>query len=308
VAIFRRLVAWADVLVESFRPGVMARLGVGYEQLEAINPGLVMISVSNFGQTGPYRDFALTDLTAQALGGVMNEMGEPDGIPVKLGGYQALYAAGVAAFTAAMTGVVAQKINGFGQYIDVSILEMMAYTEWHASCFYSYSGQVRRRQGRYNQWKILRARDGYMGVVGQWPQIQSFLSDKVPDDERFATPAGRVKHSLEMGQLIEAAIIDRDKLELYHLGQAAGVPWGFVADMDDVLNSPHYTEREFFKELPHQVVGTGKYAALPFRVGDLPFGPWQPAPRLGQDNESVYGALMGYAKDDILRLHETGII
>ena len=308
IAIFRQLVTWADVLVESFRPGVMDRLGLGYQALEAMNPALVMVSVSNFGQTGPYRDYALTDLTAQALGGVMNEMGEPDGLPMKLGGYQALYAAGVAAFTATMTGIVARKINGVGQHIDVSILEMMAYTEWHASCYYSYSEQVRRRQGRYNQWKILRARDGYMGVVGQWPQIQGFLADSVPDDERFATPTGRLEHTLEMGALVEGALVEHDKVDLYHRGQAAGVPWGFVADMDDVMNSPQYAERGFFKEVEHPVVGSARYARLPFRIGELPFGPWEAAPLLGQHNESVYGDLLGYSREDVVRLHEAGIV
>jgi CoA:oxalate CoA-transferase len=308
VNIFHEVLAWADVLVESFRPGVMDRLGLSYETLENRKPNLVMVSISNFGQTGPYRDFSLTDLTAQALGGVMNEMGEPDGMPLKLGGYQALYSAGVAGFTAAMTGVMARKIAGVGQHVDVSILEMMAYTEWHASCQYTYNGQVRKRQGRYNPWKILKAKDGHMAVVGQWPQIQSFLSDEVPNDERFKTPAGRLEHTLEMGELVEAALIKHEKVDLYHRGQAAGVPWGYVADMDDVLDSPQYGERQFFRELDHPVAGRGSYAGQPFRIGDLPFGPWSPAPMLGQHNQEVYGRLFGCSSDELVRLHQMGII
>src|SRR5436190_1494638 len=141
-------------------------------------------------RSGPYRDFELTDITAQALGGLMNEIGEPDSVPLKLGGWQALYSAGVAAFSAAMTGILVQDLKGIGQHIDVSIFEMVAYTEWHASSYYAYNGQVRRRLGRWNQWKILRCRDGFMGVVGQFPPIHSFLGEAL-DDERFATVGGR---------------------------------------------------------------------------------------------------------------------
>jgi CoA:oxalate CoA-transferase len=306
-SMLKRLVEQADVLVESFRPGVMARLGLAYEELEKVNPGLVMVSVSNFGQTGPYRDFELTDMTAQAFGGLMNEIGEPDNVPLKLGGYQALYAAGVAAFTAAMTGVMVRNLKGIGQYIDVSIFEMVAYTEWHASSYYAYNGQVRRRLGRWNQWKILRCRDGHMGVVGQFPPIHQFLGAAL-DDERFATVSGRHENSLALGEAIESRLLDQDKLDLYHRGQEAGVPWGYVADMDDLITSPHYKARSFFRELDHPHVGRGVYPGQPFRVGDLPGGPWQPAPSLGQHNRSIYGELLGYSDDDLTRLHEMGII
>jgi crotonobetainyl-CoA:carnitine CoA-transferase CaiB-like acyl-CoA transferase len=234
-------------------------------------------------------------------------MGEPDNVPLKLGGYQALYAAGVAAFTAAMTAALAHDLRGVGQYVDVSIMEMVAYTEWHASCYYSYGGQVRRRLGRWNQWKILRARDGYMGVVGQFPLIKGFVGD-VLGDERFSTPQGRLDNSLEWGETLEKWLMGQDKIDLYHRGQAAGVPWGYVADMKDLVESPHYKERNFLKELDHPEVGRGIYAGQPFLVGDLPSGPWQPAPRLGEHNARIYGELFGYDTDDLVRLHEMGII
>jgi len=307
VTIFEKLVRWADILVEGFRPGVMVRLGLPYEELEKVNPGLVMVSISNFGQTGPYRDYPLTDLTAQALGGLMNEIGEPDNVPLKLGGYQALYSAGVAAFTATMTALLTREMRGAGQTVDVSILEMVAYTEWHASSYYAYNGQERRRLGRYNQWKVLRCKDGHMGVVGQFPIIKDFVGEAL-EDERFATPALRHEHSLEWGAALETWLSDRPKLELYHSGQAAGVPWGYIADMEDLVGSPHYRERSFFRELDHPEIGSGSYAGQPFRIGDLPSGPWAPAPRLGEHNAQVYGKLMGYGRDELARLHEMGIV
>jgi crotonobetainyl-CoA:carnitine CoA-transferase CaiB-like acyl-CoA transferase len=198
-------------------------------------------------------------------------------------------------------------LKGIGQHIDVTIFEMVAYTEWHASSYYAYNGQVRRRLGRWNQWKILRCRDGFIGVVGQFPPIHAFLGETL-DDERFATVAGRHEHSLEMGAVMESQLLHRDKLDLYHDGQKAGIPWGFVADMEDLISSPHYGARSFFRDLDHSEAGVGKYPGVPFRIGDLPSGPWQPAPRLGEHNADVYSDFFGYDKVDLARLYEMEII
>lgn len=307
VAMFKRLCAWSDVVVESFRPGEMAAFSLAYEDLEKVKPGIIMVSISNFGQTGPYRDYAMTDMTAQAIGGVMVIQGEADREPLSLGGYQALYAAGAAAFTATMIAVMARKLRGIGQHVDVSIFEMVANMEWKGTSAYAYDGTLRKRQGRLNDGKILRTKDGFMGALGTSAALQEVIG--VPKgDERFATPEARRQNTQAYGEILESWLLSQSKVEAYHQAQALNLTWGYVSDMKDLLESPQYQARSFWREIPHPTVGKGSYARLPFRVGDLPDGPWQPAPRLGEHNATVYGELLGLERGDLGRLRAAGVI
>lgn len=305
-----QLLNWADVLVENFRPGVMESLGLSYKSLEKRYPKLVVVSVSNFGQTGPYRDLPMTDITAQAFGGLMNEMGEPDRAPLKLGGYQALYAAGVAAFTGITIALMARELRGVGQHVDVSILEMQTHTEWHASVQYSYTGQERRRLGRWNNWKILKGADGYMGLVyndRSWPALRQLVGG-VLDDPRFDTLEGRTQYTLEVGAAVGEWLSSRSVRETYHAGQKLGIPWGYVASMADVVESPQYQVRSFVGELDHPVAGSAMYPGVPFTMGGYPSVPRRPAPQLGQHNAEIYGDMLGYDRSELIRLREAGVI
>ena len=308
--IAHQLLEWADVAVENYRPGVMERLGLSYESLEKRYPKLVVVSVSNFGQTGPYRDLPLTDITAQAFGGLMNEMGEPDRAPLKLGGYQALYAAGVAAFTSTTIGLMARELHGFGQHADVSILEMQTHTEWHASVQYSYTAQERSRLGRWNNWKILKGADGYLGLVyndRSWPALRQLVSGAL-NDPKFDTLDGRTKHTLELGAAVEGWLSARPVRETYHSGQKLGIPVGYVASMEDLAESPQYQARGFLGSLDHPVAGIAKYPGVPFAMGGYPTVPRAPAPQLGQHNQEIFGDMLGYDRSDLVRLRESGVI
>jgi CoA:oxalate CoA-transferase len=307
VKMFKRLAEWADIVIESYRPGVMDDFGLSYEELEKVNPNLIMVSISNFGQTGPYRDYAMTDLTSQALGGLMIMVGEPEREPLQLGAYQALCSAAVAAFTGTMTAVMARNLRGIGQHVDVSITEMVAYTEWHATSAYAFNQTSRKRRGRLTANKVLRTKDGHMGAWTQWPSIKRLVGGAL-EDEKFDTLAGREEHTHEYGDAVEAWLLTRNKLDAYHEGQAAGQPWGYIATMKDLMESEQYQARSFLKEMAHPTIGKGTYATVPFRIGSVPGGPWQPAPRLGEHNPQVYGSVLGYDSADLIRLHEVGVI
>jgi crotonobetainyl-CoA:carnitine CoA-transferase CaiB-like acyl-CoA transferase len=146
-----------------------------------------------------------------------------------------------------------------------------------------------------------------MGAWIAWPRVKELMAPAL-DDERFATPAGRQEHSLAFGEAMESWLINHDKIEAYHQGQAMGIPWGHVSSMQDLLESPQYAARNVWRELDHPEVGKAPYLRPPFRLGDVPDGPWKPAPRLGEHNAQVYGEILGYDKDDIVRLRQMGVI
>jgi formyl-CoA transferase len=206
-----------------------------------------------------------------------------------------------------MTAIVAREINGFGQHVDVSIMEVVAHTEWHATAAYAHDGTSRSRRGSLIDQKVLRTNDGYFGAFINWPRVKEVIGPAL-DDPRFATPAGRSEHTREFGDAIESWLMQRGKLEAYHEGQAKGMAWGYIATMEDLVTSDQYRAREVFRELEHPVAGKALYSRPCFRVGDLPDGPWQPAPRLGEHNTQVYGALLGLDRGDLTRLKEAGVI
>ena len=313
--ILKRLVERADILVESFVPGAMEELGLGYSALEKINRGLIMASITPFGQTGPYKDYKSEDLITFAMGGNMSLVGDPDRAPVKLPGTMTHYFAGVHTFSGTMVALLYRELSGEGQYIDVSMMEVVASHANSAYLNYAYEGEILTRTGNtaphqggiaqvqptQDDWLILVA-------VAPWPSFCELIEKpELVSDPRFATREEGVKHGPELSEMLAQFTRAHPKEELFQRAQERRVAWAPINTVADLLTSPQLQSRDFFKEIGHPVASALMYPGNPVRLGDSSTV-YQRAPLLGEHNKEVYAELLGYSKEDVVNLREVGVI
>ena len=266
-----QLAAQADVLVENFAPGTLGRLGLGYEELRQANPALVVTSISNFGQTGPYRDWKAAEVNLYAMGGLMNITGEPDREPLKEGVPLAQLGAGQNAFVATMAALMYAEETGEGQQVDISIAEYATNILENALMQYSYSGQEYTRVGNrgYGRaaWGIYPCRDGFVGIIAgpdhRWPEVARIMEREELADPRFASRRGRQDNADEVDALMLPWLIEHDKVDIFKAGQDSGLGFSFVATMEDILQMEQLLARDYFVELEHPEAGGLRYPGAP---------------------------------------------
>ena len=312
--IVRKLVEEADVLVENFAPGVMDKLGLGYDVLEKINPRLIMVSISNFGQSGPYRDYKAEDIVEYAMSGLMYVIGNYDREPVKHGGTAAQFTAGEVAAITVLMALNVQQDSGQGDYIDVSIQEAVTAPQYTLLMPYVYSGGVKRRSlkggGDLTQNNAIATKDGYVvpSITNmEWSLLALSLElTEELDNSKFDTPAARVLNGEELDDIIHKRFLEKTKADLFHETQAFGSSFGIVMSTEDLLNCPQLAEREFFPEVDHPFTGSLKYPGAPFK---MPEGGWQKgsAPLLGEHNREIFIDRLGYSQEDLVKFRELGI-
>jgi crotonobetainyl-CoA:carnitine CoA-transferase CaiB-like acyl-CoA transferase len=325
-AIVRDLVRDADILVESFVPGVTASLGLDYESLERINPRLVMSSITNFGQTGPYRHYKMSEITLYALGSTMQVTGMPDRPPLKLGLTVENVYAGMVSATATLGAFMGAVNHGIGQHVDLALMEIQAGNQDRAvqgHMMYQYLG---RPNGGW-----ARAGGGSMGrtllPVGVYPcadgYVQFFtlqpLWDRVCkmidrpdliDDPHFRAPENFTDNAevkAEFDAILLEWLLVRTKREVMEKAQACGYMCGAINTMEDVFADPHLAERGFFVEVDHPYAGTLRYPGAQFKMSETPWRPGR-APLLGEHTESVLRDHLRFSDEDILRLRREGAI
>ena len=310
--ILSRLLPMADVVVESYSPGYLASLGLGYARMEAINPRLVLTSVTHFGQDGPYRDWQGSELVDYALSGQLYRMGDQDKEPLKTGGSVEEYYAGQMAFVATMTAVFSRWITGEGQHVDQSIAEALASMVEMSTADWQFAGVERMGrsvnpggQGQY------RCKDGFVQISPRRGESFDRLADfmDIPElaDPRFATPEGRIEHKVELDQLMQPWLAAHTKLEIYQRGQEQRLLAGYTCTVEDLLESPQFHDREYFVDIDHPFTGTIKYPGAPFKMSETP---WQArrAPLLGEHNDEVYCGLLNFSKQELVMLRTLGVI
>ena len=313
--ILKGLVETADVLVESFSPEVMEDLGLGYPTLEKINPRLVMTSISNFGRSGPYRDYKATDIVTFAMSGLMSQVGDPDRPPLKLPGPWTRYTTGAHAFAGTTVALLHREIMGEGQQVEVSMFEVAASHTYTAYVQYTYLGAQPIRQGNTSAQAGGRSRlhptkDGGQVTVAltPWGNLVELLGEpELLEDPRFATPEGRLEHGRELDSHVSAYTREHTKEELFQAAQAQRLTWAPINTVADLFSSPQLASRDFFKEIDHPATGPLRYPGSPARLGDTQIH-HRRAPLLGEHNEEVYSGRLGYAKTDLVRLREAGVI
>jgi len=320
VSIFKELVKKADIIVESFRPGVMSRLGLDYETLEKINPKLVMTSISNFGQTGPYRNYKTSELILHGMGEQMISAGRDDREPVRAGETISLHQVGITAAVGTLGTFLGSVFHGVGQHVDMSMMEALtAGAPNHKNtCLiaYQYCGEEQPRV--LEEWTgyphgAFPCRDGYFSIYGgrvYWDRIVRMLGEfEVLTDPKWTTPTAQSDPFLkeEFVALLLSWSMQHTKQECMEIAQEYRVPCVAAQEISEVVADPHFNERGFFIELSHPVVGELKYPGRPFVMSETPFRVERPAPLLGEHNQEVY-AEVGYSGEDLAHLAEWRVI
>jgi len=271
---FMRLAERCDVIVENFRPADLRGLGITYEALKAVNPSIVLVSVTPFGQDGPYADYRANNLIAFAMGGQMFITGTQEGGPIKNGGYQADYQGGLNAFSAGMLALLAAERDGAGQHVDVSIQQCMAPLLEAGIPNYTYLGRwagVRRGNHMASFIGIYPCSDGHLGIhimPRNWkPFTDAIERPDLFDDPRFKTQADRVLHNDELMAEFYAWAATESKREIYARAGAMRAPIAFVHTMADLLESPQLRSRGFLQRITHPVAGEATYPGPPWWMG-----------------------------------------
>ena len=314
--IVKRLVAEVNVVVESFRPGQMAAFGLNYETLRSINPRIVMTSISNFGQTGPYRDFRASDLIIYGMGGEMYSTGLEDREPLKLGEDVVLYQAGAVAATATMGAVFADS----SQHVDVSLMEtQIGSIDRRMSMLlaYQYNGEISMRSatataGGYPNGVFI-CLDGYVQIAGgrnYFDRVVAMMG--APNallEERWYEPEAQYDPELEdeFNAYFIPWCLERTKREIWHVAQEAGVLSAPINAASDLVSDDQFHQRGAFSEIDHPVAGRLLYPGRPFGMSESPWCIRRPAPLLGQHTDEVLCAL-GYTEVDIQVLRNQKII
>ncbi|MGQ4809593.1 Succinyl-CoA:(R)-benzylsuccinate CoA-transferase subunit BbsE [Candidatus Entotheonellaceae bacterium PAL068K] len=309
-AILERLTQDGDILVESFPPGALDQLGLGYAGLKRRNPGLIYTSITPFGQTGPYCDYKGSELVAQATGALMYTIGLPNQEPLKIGGNTALCTTGISAFSATMLALYVRDAEGYGQHVDVAAMETVAVTQIHASIQHQFGRQPRRREST-----LVRAQDGWVhpglerGIrADTWPRVCELIErPELVNDPRFASPEARREHQQELHEIIGVWTASHPKEEIYHTLQELHTVAGYVATVADLLTSEQLSARRFFQPLDHPHTETLQYPGAAFTLQGTS---WRHAraPLLGEHNAEIYGARLGYTTQDLVQLRGLGII
>ncbi len=309
--------AKADILVENFAPGTMDGLGLGMRELRRVNPALVVTSISNYGQTGPYRDWRAAEANLYATGGLMNITGEPDQEPLKEGAPLAQLGAGQNAFAATMAALMYAEETGAGQQIDVSIAEYATNILENALMQYSYSGQEYTRVGNrgYGRaaWGIYPSQDGHVGIIAgpdhRWPEVARIMEREELADPRFASRRGRQENADEIDALMLPWLIEHDKVDIFKAGQESGLGFSFVATMKDILEMEQLVERGYFVNLEHPAAGTLSYPGAPISC-EPGADAWvfRRAPLYGEHTASVLSDWLGLDVARVDELASTGII
>jgi CoA:oxalate CoA-transferase len=313
--ILARLVREADILVENFRPGVMLSLGINYPALEKINPRLVMVSISNFGQVGPYRDYKATEIVLDGMGGWSTIIGHPEREPLKPGGYQSQFVAGLFGAIASVSGYFGVQMSGVGQQIDLSIMDAVLYIQMNITTQYTYDKVIRKRVGnRVGPYPsgILPCRDGYIGAITvtaeKWPVLCEWMGmPELVDDPRFNTVANRALNIDDLDAIMISWLIEHDREELFHEGQKRRLPFGIPCSTEMLLNSSHLKERGYFVPVNHPTTGEIKYPGPQVKFGDIPYTLGR-APLLGEYNEEIYCERLGYTREELVLFKEQGVI
>jgi crotonobetainyl-CoA:carnitine CoA-transferase CaiB-like acyl-CoA transferase len=304
---FFRLVEQADVVVENYRPSDLQALGISYARLRDINPRVVLVSITAYGQQGPYADYRSTNLSAFAMGGQMFITGTQEGGPLKNGGYQADYQGGLNGFSAGMLALLAAERDGTGQHVDVSVQHAMAPLLEAGIPYYSYLGRwAPERRGNHmaSFIGIYPCVDGHLGIhimPRNWqPFCEATGRMDLFDDPRFRTQADRAVHNDDLMAEFYAWAATETKREIYERAGRMRAPIAYVHNMTDILESPQLRERGFIQQISHPVAGDASYPGPPWWMGE---DGWRsdPAPLLGQHTEDVLSTVGRLSADEIER-------
>ncbi|MEX0801491.1 MAG: CoA transferase [Dehalococcoidia bacterium] len=312
--LFRRMVEDANIIVESFQPGHMESLGLGFEPLRSIKRRIVLVSVTPYGQSGPKSGWRATNLTSFASGGQMSLTGEPDREPLVNGGSQAEYQTGLQAFAAAALAAHQADSLEVPQHVDISAQECMAsalelYLPWWAYL----KRDISRRRGNVlsGMVGVFPTSDGHVGLhimPRNWPWFARVIGrEDLIDDPRFRDNVARLQNNDELEAIVYAWAAQRKAKDVYRDAGAGRAPIAFVHSLTDLLESEQLRERAYFEEIEHPAAGRQSYPGAPFHMSEVA---WEQrrAPLLGEHNVEVYCEELGLSGTELSRLRAAGVV
>ncbi len=314
--VFRELVRGADVVVENLRPGTMADLELDYPRLAELNPRLVYVAASGWGQTGPYSQLAGLDIMAQAMSGLMSITGEPGGNPVKVGVPICDLVCGLYGTIGALAALRVRERTGRGQFIDVSLFEAgVSLAVWEAGRYFG-TGEVPQPLGSAHQvsapYQAVRAQDGYFTVGATSPRNWRALCEVLghaewAEEERFKDNPSRHARRDVLIPMIEEVTACQPRAHWVSRLQAAGVPCAEIQTYDQVFHDPQLDARGFFWRGTHPKLGEVEQIGSPVHFSETPVRQWRAGPMLGEHTAEVLREL-GHGEAEIRELQAKGVL
>ena len=314
--VFERLLERADVLVENFRPGVMERLGIGYERLSKLKPSLIYCSISGHGGTGPYKDRGGFDLIAQGMSGLMSITGVPDGPPVKVGVPITDISAGILAANGVLCAYIHAQRTGQGQLVDTSLLEAgIVYTIWESSGYFA-DGEIPGPLGSAHRvsapYQAMRTSDGYINIGAPtqrtWEQLcRAIGQEELIEDQRFKEPGDRKAREGELADLLEETFSQQSTAYWLETLEKAGMVAGPINNIAQVYDDPQVIAREMKVDLEDPDLGTLHNIGIPVKLSATPGRIRRRAPMLGEHSWEILTE-SGFAEKEIEELFDSGVV
>ena len=315
--LFLELVKDADAVIENFRPGVMDKLGVGYEELKKVNPGIVYASISGYGTYGPYSKKPGYDVVAQAMSGIMAATGFPEGPPTRVGCSIGDTVGGITSLVALLAALYCKNQTGLGQKVEVALVDSLLTLSMPDYVRYFTKGVEPVRMGNYyRSWApygTYQAKDGYYNVGCGTDAFFFKLAEAIGhpemiDDPRFQTQTDRIANIEAMDAVINEWAMQRSVKEVCTILDAAGVPCAPVYTIRDLEKDEHIAgAREMFPTINQPGIGEFHITNIPVRFESSGLVPIQAAPDMGANNVEIFGAL-GHTPEELERLREQGVI
>lgn len=316
--IIRQLAKQSDIVIENYKVGTLQKMGLGYEDLKKINPGLIYCSITGFGQNGPYKDKPGYDFMIQGMGGVMSFTGDPDGPPMKVGVAIVDITAGLFACTSILAALRHREKTGKGQYIDISLLDSVVAWLANVGSNYLISGNIPIRYGNGHPnivpYEPFKTKDGtYITLaVGNDRQWQKFCNlagiDELADDTRFVTNPQRVRNRKELILIIAEKMLARSGEEWLRELNNLQIPCGPINTLDKVFSDPQVLARKMVEEIPHPTAKKVKLVTSPMKLSETPCEIKRHPPLLGEHTDEVLEEKCGYTLEEIEKLHIGNII
>ncbi len=316
VEIVKKLARWADVVVENFSPGVVDRLGIGYEDLKKENPYIIYGSISGFGQTGPYRKKPAYDVVCQAMGGFMALTGEKDGKPYKLGPSIVDASAGIHMAFAIMAALYYRNFTGKGQFIDVGMMDTAFSTLENFVVTKTLMGEAPTRNGNANlgsaPFNSYKSKDGYVTIA----VANNRLFDKFTEvmgrrdlfeNEKFKENHLRKANEEELDREVEKWTSQYTTDEIVKMLDEASVPVGPILSVDDLVEDEHLKARDMLVDIPHPMLGTITYPGNPLKFSESSDLTFEAAPLLGEHRDEILEGILGMSEDEIKELEKKDI-
>jgi crotonobetainyl-CoA:carnitine CoA-transferase CaiB-like acyl-CoA transferase len=316
--IFFRLLENTDIIVETFPPGYLNDLGLGFEVLSKINPKLILVSVTGFGQNGPKSKYKSCDIVTSAFGGQMYVSGSPSTPPLKPFGEQSYYSASLFTAIGVLLALRKRAQSGKGEHIDISMQEAVVSTLEHVWIRYFYENVIPKRQGSLhwnNNFCILPCKDGHILIsllqqwetLVEWMAIEGMVEDLTED--RWREEEYRERHLDHVIEVIQRWAKNHTAQELFEQGQLMRFPWAPIYSPKEVLDCPELNSRGFFIKVVHPEIGSSiNYPGAPYGFDYCSLDRWKRAPLIGEDNIQIFQKELGLSDEELKRLSSIHVI